>query len=154
MLKNVIGRLWRQLPSSLRRLALRATNTRFTVTTAGVIFNDQGQVLLLKHRFRPGSGWGLPGGFLNADEQPLDALQRELREEIALEIDRIEILWARSFKQPQQIEILFSANALNQPVLKSIEVESALWFSCHNLPSGLPQNQKSLVERAVEKRRS
>jgi len=154
MLKNFMAGVWRRLPIGLRRMTIRLTNTKFTVTSAGVIFNKEGKVLLLKHRFRPGSGWGLPGGFLKPDEQPLDGLQRELREEIALELDldQVEIFWARSFKRPRQIEIIFCATTRNEPFLQSIEVESALWFSCDNLPAGLPKDQKSLVERAVEKR--
>ena len=87
MLKNFMAGVWRRLPTGLRRMTIRLTNTKFTVTSAAVIFNKEGKVLLLKHRFRPGSGWGLPGGFLKPDEQPLDGLQRELREEIALELD-------------------------------------------------------------------
>ena len=153
MLKNFMAGVWRRLPTGLRRLTIRLTNTKFTVTSAAVIFNKEGKVLLLKHRFRPGSGWGLPGGFLKSDEQPLDGLQRELREEIALELDQVEILWARSFKRPRQIEIILRATTRNEPSLQSIEVESALWFTCESLPPGLPKDQKSLVERAVEKRR-
>ena len=66
---------------------MRFTHARFTVTAGAVIFNDKGEVLLLKHRFRAGSGWGLPGGFMETDEQPIDALRRELREEIGLEVE-------------------------------------------------------------------
>ena len=152
MLKNFMAGVWRRLPTGLRRLTIRLTNTKFTVTSAAVIFNKEGKVLLLKHRFRPGSGWGLPGGFLKADEQPLEGLQRELREEIALELDQVEIFWARSFKRPRQIEIIFCATTRNEPSLQSIEVESAVWCSSDSLPPGLPKDQKSLVERAVEKR--
>jgi 8-oxo-dGTP diphosphatase len=153
MLKNFLAGIWRKLPSGLRRMSIRITNTRFTVTSAAVIFNEEGKVLLIKHRFRPGSGWGLPGGFLKRDEQPLAALQRELQEEIALELDQVEILWARSFRSSRQIEIVFRAVAQNEPSPQSIEVESAVWFSYDCLPPGLPKDQKSLVERAVEKRR-
>jgi len=118
-----------------------------------VIFNQQGQVLLLKHRFRAGSGWGLPGGFIKKGEQPLDALRRELEEEIALKIENAEVFWARSFAGPRQIEILFIAETQALPNPQSIEVESSVWFSPDSLPTGLPKDQKSLIERAVEKRK-
>src|SRR6185369_9189935 len=88
---------------------MRFTHTRFTVTAGAVIFNDQKQVLLLKHRFRAGSGWGLPGGFLERGEQPIEALRRESREEIGLELEDVEIFASRSFEKPKQIEILFRA---------------------------------------------
>jgi len=152
MLKHTLASIWHKLPSIVRRAALRVTNAKFTVTAAAVIFNPQGKVLVLKHRFRPGSGWGLPGGFIKSDEQPLDALHRELREEIDLEITDVEILWARSFKRPRQVEILFRGNTLSEPQPQSIEIERALWCDVNDLPESLPENQRLLVERAVEKR--
>jgi 8-oxo-dGTP diphosphatase len=153
MLKNLMAHIWRGVPASLKRWTLRITNARFTVTAGSVIFNQQGQVLLLKHRFRAGSGWGLPGGFIKKGEQPLDALRRELEEEIALKIENAEVFWARSFAGPRQIEILFIAETQALPNPQSIEVESSVWFSPDSLPTGLPKDQKSLIERAVEKRK-
>ena len=66
----------------MRRWSMRLTHARFTVTAGGLIFNDAGEILLLKHRFRAGSGWGLPGGFIEAGEQPIDALRRELMRQL------------------------------------------------------------------------
>ena len=129
---------------------MRATQTRFTVTAGAVIFNDEGQVLLLKHRFRAGSGWGLPGGFLEAGEHPEQALRRELREEIDLEVRNVEIFTARSFKRPRQVEILFCCHANGAAVKpQTIEIEQAEWFSVHSLPAGLPNDQRLLIERAT-----
>lgn len=128
---------------------MRATHARFTVTAGAIIFNDSREVLLLKHRFRTGSGWGLPGGFLEAGEQPLDALRRELREEIGLEVSEVEVFAARSFRKPRQVEVLFlcRANGAVQP--QSMEVERAEWFSLNSLPEGLPKDQRGFVERAA-----
>src|SRR5262245_17791774 len=105
MLEDLSGKVWRFLPARLRRWTMRATHTRFTVTAGAIIFNDAGQVLLLKHRFRAGSGWGIPGGFIEVDEQPIDAVRRELREEIGLEIDDAVVFAARSFRKPRQVEV-------------------------------------------------
>ena len=153
MLKNVLAQLWRRLPARVRLWTVRLTNPKFTVTAAAVIFNEHGHVLLLKHRFRPGSGWGLPGGFLKADEQPVAALKRELQEEIGLEIEQIELFSARTFKRPRQVEILFLGNGRGQPNPRSVEVERSLWFAPGDLPPSLPAGQKSVIERAVEKQR-
>jgi NAD+ diphosphatase len=132
---------------------MRFTHTRFTVTAGAVIFNDQKQVLLLKHRFRAGSGWGLPGGFLERGEQPIEALRRELREEIGLELEDVEIFASRSFEKPKQIEILFRARG-NVSVANvkplTMEVERAEWFSIESLPEGLPRDQRVYVERAAQ----
>ena len=127
---------------------MRVTHTRFTVTAGAIIFNDRGHVLLLKHRFRAGSGWGLPGGFLERGEQPLDALKRELREEIGMEVDSAKFFHARSFKKPRQVEILFLCRANGDAKPRTMEVERAEWFSIESLPDGLPRDQRLLVERA------
>lgn len=128
---------------------MRATHTRFTVTAGAIIFNDAGQVLLLKHRFRTGSGWGLPGGFLEAGEQPLDALRRELREEIGFEVHDAHVFAARAFRKPYQVEVLFSCRGNGSPQLRNMEIERAQWFSLNSLPEGLPKDQRLFVERAA-----
>ena len=125
-------------------------HARFTVTAGGIIFNDAGEILLLKHRFRAGSGWGLPGGFLEASEQPIDALRRELREEIGLEVEDVKIFTTRSFKKPQQVEVLFRCRANGSVTPCAMEVERAEWFSLQSLPTGLPRDQRLLVERAAK----
>ena len=129
---------------------MRLTHARFTVTAGAVIFNDQKQVLLLKHRFRAGSGWGLPGGFLERGEQPIEALRRELREEIGLEVEDVEVFAARSFKKPKQVEVLFRARANANVKPLTMEVERAEWFSLDSLPEGLPRDQRGYVERAAK----
>jgi mutator protein MutT len=148
-LQNIVSQLWRRLPARVRRWSMRVAHARFTVTAGALIFNDAGQVLLLKHRFRAGSGWGLPGGFLERGEQPLEALKRELLEEIGLEVETAEIFTARSFKKPRQVEILFRLCANGDVKPRSMEVERAEWFSVESLPDGLPRDQRLLVERAA-----
>lgn len=149
MFQTLIGRIWRFLPARFRRWAMRATHARFTVTAGAIIFNDSGEILLLKHRFRAGSGWGLPGGFLEAGEQPVDALRRELREEVGLEVRDVEVFAARSFRKPRQVEVLFRCRADGALKPRTIEVERAEWFSLGTLPEGLPKDQRRFVERAV-----
>jgi 8-oxo-dGTP diphosphatase len=149
MLETLSGKVWRLLPARLRRWSMRVTHARFTVTAGAIVFNDSGQVLLLKHRFRAGSGWGLPGGFLEAGEQPLDALRRELREEIGFEIRDPQVFAARSFRKPRQVEVLFRCRGNGSPQPRNMEVERAEWFSPDALPEGLPKDQRLFIERAA-----
>jgi len=149
-IQSLIANIWRLLPGRVRRWSVRLPHVRFTVTAAALIFNDAGEVLLLKHRFRAGSGWGVPGGFLEAGEQPLEALKRELREEIGVEVETAEIFAARSFRKPRQVEILFRCRITGDAKPRSMEVERAEWFSLDCLPEGLPDDQRVLVEGAAK----
>ena len=150
MFQNLISRVWRKLPARMRRWTMRLAHTRFTVTAGAVIFNDKREVLLLKHRFRAGSGWGLPGGFMEQGEQPIDALRRELREEIGLEVDDVKMFAARSFRKPKQVEVLFRARANADVKSLTIEVERAEWFALDSLTEGLPRDQRVYIERAAK----
>ena len=134
----------------MRRWTMRLAHTRFTVTAGAVIFNDKREVLLLKHRFRAGSGWGMPGGFMEQGEQAIEALRRELREEIGLEVDDVELFAVRSFNKPKQVEVLFRARANAQVRSLTMEVERAEWFALDSLPAGLPRDQRVYIERAAQ----
>src|SRR2546425_11212369 len=104
MLKGFLGSIFRHTPIRLRRLFSRVMYARFTATAGAVILDDQDRLLLLKHVFRMGSGWGIPGGFIQAGEQPGEGLRRELREGKGLEIEDPPIAFVRALKRPQKKE--------------------------------------------------
>ena len=128
---------------------MRFSNSKFTVTAGALVFNDRGEVLLLKHAFRAGSGWGMPGGFMEWGEQPDETLRRELLEEVGIEVTDVQVLNARSFKRPRQVEIVFVCRSNGHAKPISIEVERAEWFSPDALPEGLGRDQKKLIEAAL-----
>lgn len=149
MLKKVLGALWRHAPKSLRRWGVRLFEPRFTVTAGAVITDERGRVLLLNHVFRPGSGWGIPGGFIEKGEQPEEALRRELREEVGLEIEQAEIALVRNLKKPKQVEIIFRCRTRGLALGRSIEIKSAEWFALDELPPELNKDQRMLIDRAL-----
>jgi putative (di)nucleoside polyphosphate hydrolase len=56
-----------------------------------VVFDDRGRVLALERSAVPGA-WQLPQGGIEGDEEPVDALWRELREETGLTPDHVQVL--------------------------------------------------------------
>ena len=149
MLKDLLGAIWRRAPKALRRWTVRISHPRFAVTAGAIVTDDLGRVLLLKHRFRPGSGWGLPGGFIEHGEQPEEGLRRELREEIGLEVERLRLFTVRSFKRPKQVEIVFMGQAVGNPDELSFEIQEAAWFLPGEFPPELPRDQYDLIKRAL-----
>jgi mutator protein MutT len=149
MLKDLVGTIWRRMPGKLKNWAVRFTQQRFTVTAAAIVIDSAGRVLLLHHRFRPGSGWGIPGGFIEQGEQPEEALRRELREEVELEIQHLELFTTRAFNTAKQIEIVFRCRALGKTDQLSFEIKRAAWFYPHELPKELPPDQARLIKLAL-----
>lgn len=149
MLKDLLEAVWRRIPIGLRRFVLHTTHSNFTVTAAAIVVDTEGRVLLLKHRFRVGSGWGIPGGYVDAGEQPEEGVRRELREEVGLELEGAEVMTVRTFKKPQQIEIVFRCRPKGSALPQSIEIRKAAWCSQDNLPEGLPEDQRLLIKHAL-----
>src|SRR3982750_3472062 len=135
MLRRLLGLLWRKAPKGLRRWSVRFTQARFQVTAGAVVLNESDHVLLLKHVFRTGSGWGIPGGFLEKGEQPDDAIRRELREETGMELDSIEIAFIRTLELNSQVEVIYRAQARGEAGTDNYEIKSAEWFPLGRLPS-------------------
>ncbi|HEX4951668.1 MAG TPA: NUDIX hydrolase [Blastocatellia bacterium] len=138
------------MPKRARRWSVVLANARFTVTVGAVILDEQQRVLLLDHRFRPHNNWGIPGGFIHPHEQPEDGLRRELREEIGLEVDNLEIAFIHSLPKLRQVEIIFRATPCNAAQPCSMEILQAEWFALNALPPSLIKYQRWLIQRATE----
>lgn len=149
MVKRLLSRAWRIIPARVRRAAVRAVEPTFTVATGAVVLDDTGRVLLLEHVFRPGNPWGIPGGFIENGEQPEDAIRRELREEIALEVDALELAFVRTLAVTKQVEIVFVARAAGEASPRSVEIVSHAWYEAERLGAVLSRDQREIVERAL-----
>jgi len=151
MWKKILGTLWRSAPKSARRGGMWLLMPRFLVTVSAVVLDERGRVLLLQHEFRAGSGWGIPGGFLEKGEQPLDGLRRELREEVGVEVEAAEIVRVRTLRRPQQVEIHFRCRLRPSQTAEpsSMEINFARWFAPDALPPEIPRDQRRIIKRAL-----
>ena len=152
MLKRLLAVVWVNTPGFVRRWGVRLTQPRFTVTAGAVIRDERGRVLLLRHVFRRGSGWGIPGGFLARGEQPDEAVRRELREETGLALEEVELAFVRTLARPHQVEVIFRCRmraAALEGREDSLEIDRAEWFERDALPEGVGDDQRRLIARAL-----
>ncbi|MCY3978125.1 MAG: NUDIX domain-containing protein [Chloroflexi bacterium] len=130
-----ISHLLRAFPIIMRvayRLFSRA-QARYTLGVAAVILNDDGLVLLVEHAYHPRLPWGLPGGWLNGDEEPATAITRELQEELQLQARVIRVVYT-SKTVPNHIDLAFHCEALSQVGDLSHELLAYRWFALDQLP--------------------
>lgn len=100
-----------------------------------------------------GNKWEFPGGKVNADESPLDALKRELKEEIDIDVRSAEPLVNISFDYPDKSVCLhvflvsdFSGEAIGA------EGQQSLWVEASTLSSyTFPDANVTIIESLVSK---
>ena len=65
-MKSFLLKIWKALPTSeiLRGSLVWLITQKFLVGVVGVVLNDVGQILLVKHTYRGKYPWGLPSGWL------------------------------------------------------------------------------------------
>ena len=74
----------------------------------GVIVGDDGQILIAKRadHLHQGGLWEFPGGKLHDGEHVVDALVRELREELAIEVTAFSPLMVHEHHYPDKSVVL------------------------------------------------
>ena len=147
MLMKAAEKVWKLIPRELRTWLTRRFHPTFTVSAAGIITNEKGQVLLLDHVLRPVSGWGVPGGFMSRGEQPDEALRREIREETGLELADIRLYRCRTLRR--HIEIIMTARGIGEPEVKSREIKRLGWFDLDNMPEDMSLDQQFLIQKVL-----
>src|SRR4051812_39518773 len=104
--------LWGQLPipGRARSAIIWLLSAKFTVGVSGLVRDEEGRVLLLRHTYRPAWPWGLPGGGLRPGESLEDCLHRELLEETGLEIEIEGLLSAASHYDRKLVDMIFACH--------------------------------------------
>lgn len=109
---------------------------------AGVVIIKNGKTLLAKRKGKHGSGmWGSMGGHVEFGESPIDAVKREAKEELGIEIGKIEFAMCMNMirEEKHYVDISFTAEIISgEPSIQEIDkIEEIGWYSLDNLPSPL-----------------
>ncbi len=121
-------------------------NAKFVVGVTGVVRDDQGRVLLLRHRmWPPGRQWGLPSGFAHKGEDFRTTVVREVKEETGLDVETGRLVMLNSGFRTR-VEVVYEAVLVGGELrLDPSEILEARWCRPDDLPEGVQPVSRSLM---------
>ena len=129
----------------------RLTIARYTLGTVGMLVNENQEVLLVEHRFHPDTPWGLPGGLLEGDESPQNCVEREIKEELNLDVVatrpiavRPSAFWRRHMDVIFRVELRTPFDAAS--IVLSPELINWQWYAVDNLPVDTHALTRKMIE--------
>ena len=136
------SRFWRRVAEVVQRAPWliypgrwlwRIRQPHFTAGVVGVVFNAQNQVLLVEHVFHPHNPWGLPGGWVERNENPYETIRRELHEELDLDVEVGPALLVRvSFHD--HLDLAYLCSMTGEIGSLSTELLDYRWFDLADMP--------------------
>ncbi len=115
------------------RILWRIGQPKFTAGAVGVVFNSQNQVLLVEHVFHPYAPWGLPGGWIDRNENPSHTVVRELQEELQLTVEA-KILLLAEVDFGTHLDFAYLCEAKGTVGQLSSELLGYAWYNLDALP--------------------
>ncbi len=151
-MKKLLLKIWKALPNSeiLRGSLVWLITQKFLVGVVGVVLNDAGQILLLNHTYRGKYPWGLPGGWLKRGEQPMEALQREIKEETGMQVEVIKPLVVSGDDDWPRVDLIFLCSLVDGAFSASEEVSSARFFNLQEIPEVMPSQRKVIQQVQIQ----
>jgi 8-oxo-dGTP diphosphatase len=105
---------------------------------AGILVEMEGKVLLVKRVNEPFKGlWTLPAGFVDADEDPARAAERECLEETGLSVQAtgiLDIRWGREHERGADFVIFYQGQVTGGALQAGDDADEAAWFERDHLP--------------------
>jgi len=128
------------------------------VTVGALIFNEVGQVLMVRTR-KWSNLWGIPGGKVKYGETSIAALKRELKEETDLDITDVrfvlvqDCIGSREFYRDEHFLLLnYTCRCVGTPAVKlNDEAQEFRWLSVGEaMTLDLNHPTRTLLERVVK----
>lgn len=142
--------IWRRLGGRLGFVQwqiLWLWHSKFIVSVSGLVRDDNGRVLLIKHRmWQPERRWGLPTGYAEAGESFEQTVVRELAEETGYTCTVADLVRLRSgFRKRIEVAYLaeFTGGTLRLDPKEALE---AGFFDIYDLPPDMLGAHRELIE--------
>ncbi len=143
---ELTNRVWNFLSQRIGWEILWLFNDKYVIGISGVVLDENGCVLLLRHRYWAENSWGLPSGYMRKGETSLEALCREILEETGLVVEVGQLLDIDSGHK-LRIGLTYLATVIGNKdlALDTEEVLEARFFPIHELPDGLIDNHREII---------
>jgi len=108
---------------------------------------QEDQVLLVKHTYTP--GWSTIGGGVDPGESGLQALKRELMEEVGVQLFGEPSLlgfYHRPHKKRDDYVVVYVCKHFEKKDTSSPEIAEVQWFSLSDLPQDIAPGTKRRIE--------
>jgi 8-oxo-dGTP pyrophosphatase MutT (NUDIX family) len=145
VLFRVLALFYNALPIRWQRRILDRTQARFLVGVVGLGVDQNGAVILARHRFGAPE-WRFLGGFLSPRERLEDGLAREVREETGIDIEVGPILEANQGFRWQRVELVYAYRPIGGIERLSSELIELRAFDPADLPD-VRADQRGIIER-------
>ncbi len=101
-----------------------------------IVFISRGdEILLVKNKRATRDFFSCVAGFMELGESAIEAVRREVKEEVGLEITNIKAVGSQSWPFPDQLMLAFTADwQSGDLVLQEEEIAEARWFKRDELP--------------------
>lgn len=116
-----------------------------------IVMIRKGDTILMARspHFPPGV-YGLIAGFVEAGESVEDAVHREVKEEVGIEVKNLQFFGSQPWPFPDSLMIAFTAEyASGELLLNHNEIEDAGWYQSDNIP-GRPSSSVSIARKLIE----
>ncbi|MET8611101.1 NUDIX domain-containing protein [Streptomyces misionensis] len=145
-MKRLILPVWRAIRGPLQWRVLWLAHAKFMVGVTGVVRDDAGRVLLLRHRmWPPEKPWGLPTGYADKGEEFPKTIVREVKEETGLDVKVGRLVHLKSGYK-LRIEVAYEALVVGGSLdLDNFEILEARWFTPTELPDGMQDSHRQLI---------
>ncbi|HEY1074744.1 MAG TPA: NUDIX domain-containing protein [Patescibacteria group bacterium] len=115
---------------------------RFPKVGAGVVIIQDGKTLLAKRKGSHSAGcWGSMGGHVEFGETPVEAVKREAREELGIEIGNVQFVTCMNMikEGKHYLDVSFTAEIVSgEPIIQEPDkIEEIGWYSLTELPDNL-----------------
>ncbi len=123
-----------------------------TIGARALVIQDD-QVLLIKHTYL--SGWHTIGGGVDKGETSLQAVKRELMEEVGIELLEEPTFHGFFHKRKKRWDdyiALYVCQKVKQNPASSLEIAEQKWFPLHDLPHDITSATKRRIEEYLGQR--